>query len=138
MTATTPDGTHQDSSLVLAADGTQLKPPMLAATAGALSILDAIEEAAAAEVGALIPLWEEAHARGWKVDIHSGRRTWFIESPESTVGAGYEPPGEVCTGTVRAYDNSTGKTVTLTGVESNVEAVARVREFLGWPAEASA
>jgi hypothetical protein len=135
MTTTdVPDGAQQDGPLAAAdvagldrpkADGTQQLPPLLERALGDIVM----------EMNLLMAFWDEARSRGWKLEVDSDRRTWFVTSPGETAGAGYEPPGEVCTGCVRAYDNATGKTLTLTGVETNSEAVARILDFLGWPTE---
>lgn len=82
---------------------------------------------------ALAELWLDAGCRGWRVTVRPDCQAWSLESPDKVAGAGFDPPGEVCTGLVQAFDCD--HTMMLTGVDSHRLAVDHIRDFLNWPAE---
>lgn len=89
----------------------------------------------AAEEQALAELWLDAAARGWQVTVRPECLAWSVTAPDRVAGAGYDPPGEICTGRVEAYD--VDRTLTLTGVDSHGAAIVSIRDFLGWTAMAT-
>lgn len=78
--------------------------------------------------GALLALWRDAQARGWRaLDIETG---WRFTSADGLSTMGYRFGDGVVVDLVTAVDR--GRTLTVTGVIGQAEAVALLRHFLGW------
>lgn len=82
------------------------------------------------EVDALVRLWLDAAARGWRLWLARESQAWAMSTDDGEAGAWYTPPSEVHNGRADAHDAR--RTVTMTGLESHAEAVAAMRWFLGW------
>lgn len=83
------------------------------------------------EVDALVNFWVEAAARGWALTLGQHGQSWATHAPGRQAGACFRPPDCICDGRVEAYDD--GRTLTRTGVTEHSEAIAIMRDFLGWP-----
>jgi hypothetical protein len=82
---------------------------------------------------ALQELWQEVVERGWHLDTCTVLQSWQIRGPWHAGGASFDPPEDMSTGVVSAYDNERCRTLRHTGVDDHLFAVALIRRFLDWP-----